>query len=42
VQFAVAVSALAQWAKQSAVIRLSAQQFHTGVPMDMKSDHLLQ
>jgi hypothetical protein len=42
VQFAEVVSAPAQWAKQSAEIRLSAQQFRTGVPMAMKFVHHLQ
>jgi hypothetical protein len=42
VQFAEVVSALAQWAKPSAEIKLSAQRFRTGVPMAMKFVHLLQ
>jgi hypothetical protein len=36
------VSVPAQWARQSAEIRSSAQQFHTGAVKDMKSDHHLQ
>jgi hypothetical protein len=36
VQFAEAVSALAQWARQNAVIRLSALPFHIGVQITMK------
>jgi hypothetical protein len=42
VQFAEAVSAPAQWARQSAEIRSNAPQFLIGVAMDMKFDHLLQ
>jgi hypothetical protein len=41
VQFVEAVLALAQWAKQNAVIRLSAQRFHIGAPRDMKFAHHL-
>jgi hypothetical protein len=41
VQFAVAVSAQAQWAKLSVAIRLNAQRFRIGVQMAMKFDHLL-
>jgi hypothetical protein len=36
VQFAEVVSALAQWAKLNAVIRLSALPFHIGAVTDTK------
>jgi hypothetical protein len=36
-----AESALAQWARQNAVIRLLAHMFHTFVQMDMKFVHHL-
>jgi len=42
VLFVEVVSVPAQWARQSAEIRLSAQQFHTGAAKDMKSAHHLQ
>jgi hypothetical protein len=42
VQFAEVVSALAQWAKLNAEIRLNALPFHIGAAMDTKfAPHLL-
>jgi hypothetical protein len=42
VQFAVAVSVQAQWAKQSAEIKLSAPSFRTGALRATKFVHHLQ
>jgi hypothetical protein len=42
VQFVEVVSALAQWARLSAEIRLNVQRFLTGVEMATKSVHPLQ